>query len=79
MLSFRLSHLLCQVQFGGNNFDGTLPTEIGLLTHMAYLDLASCATLNMHGGLCAADIGSITGTIPTEIGNLIHLTLLRFH
>ena len=46
----------------GLAYTGTLPTEIGLLTTLKYLQIA---------------LSNLNGTLPTEIGSLSELTTLR--
>ena len=49
---------------GTNDFVGTIPTELGLLTNLNYLSM----TLNL-----------LTGVVPSEIGELSHLGIAEFH
>lgn len=49
-----------------NNFNGTIPTQIGLLTEFKHLYIA------MNGNIDSA------GTISTEIGHLTKLRYLSF-
>lgn len=58
-ISTNWTESLTSFHFGVNNFSGTLPTEIGLLTSLAHMSL----NVNMD----------LTGMIPTEIGLLTNL------
>lgn len=68
-----------------NNLAGTIPSEIGNLTNLSYLNLKE----NNLTGIIPAEIGNLinlshldfrsnkfTGSIPTEISNLINLDFL---
>ena len=66
------------MQGAGNDISGTLPTEIGWLTGLTYVDLSYNALsktlpteVGMLTGLTSIDLGknSFTGTIPSQIGN----------
>ena len=52
-----------EIDFRNQQFTGSIPTAMGLLTHLTTL---------------RADVNQISGTIPTELGLLTHLTLLQF-
>jgi len=68
---------------GGNNLVGNLPTELGSLTNLTYLDLG----YNQLKGSIPSELGSLanltgldlsnnqlSGNIPTELGNLTDLS-----
>ena len=72
----------------GNQFSGSIPTELGKLTKLTRLDLGgnrltgpiptelaqlADLTILLLGG------NQLTGTIPTELGNLSNLTLLSLY
>lgn len=50
--------------YGPNSVDGTIPSEIGLLTNLQRLTVYNA---------------QVSGTIPEEIGALTDLTMLNFH
>jgi len=72
----------------GNKLTGSIPTELGNLTHLTGLDLRS----NKLTGSIPSELGNLTqltelylhsnkltGSIPTELGNLTKLTELYLH
>ena len=72
---------------GGNTIGSTIPSEIGLLTQLTYLNFESndlTSTIPSEIGLLTQlthlnfYINALTSTIPTEIGLLTQLTLLWF-
>jgi hypothetical protein len=63
----------------GNTLRGTIPTEIGELSHLSWIDLsytATVGTIPTEIGLCPSlelfrtSFSSVDGSIPSEIGNL---------
>eukprot|EP00568_Trieres_chinensis_P016852 CAMPEP_0183326746 /NCGR_PEP_ID=MMETSP0160_2-20130417/83021_1 /TAXON_ID=2839 ORGANISM="Odontella Sinensis, Strain Grunow 1884" /NCGR_SAMPLE_ID=MMETSP0160_2 /ASSEMBLY_ACC=CAM_ASM_000250 /LENGTH=454 /DNA_ID=CAMNT_0025494797 /DNA_START=44 /DNA_END=1405 /DNA_ORIENTATION=+ len=55
---------LDRIDFERNNLKGTIPTEIGLLSHLRFLHL---------------EVGELRGTIPTELGALSSLLHIDFN
>jgi len=69
---------LTQLNFdwGGGSIGGTIPTQMGLLTNLARLSLASSCSCAIS--TTATNCGALTGTIPTEISQLSSLQALDF-
>lgn len=78
--------LLKELGLSGNNLQGTLPSELGLLPHLAYLPLDT----NYISGSIPSEVGLMTslvwmflstnrvhGTVPTELGILANLEQLE--
>ncbi|XP_078150821.1 uncharacterized protein LOC144546171 [Carex rostrata] len=57
-----LSRILYQIRLGGNQLNGTLPTSIGELSQLSYLEL---------------DGNNLSGEIPPEMGNLSNLVVIE--
>jgi Leucine-rich repeat (LRR) protein len=79
------SHRVSKIELSSNNLTGTLPPEIGNLTHLKWLHLQD----NSLSGMIPSEIGElalltelklngnqISGTIPDRIGELASLTTL---
>ena len=52
---------LIHLHLGGNQFNGSIPVELGNLTNLHVLSLA---------------VNQLNGSIPVELGNLVHLEFL---
>ena len=76
-------------QIFGNPLNGTIPTEIGLLSNLEDLNLRGghdgfglAGTMPSECGLLTKLIGfdvhrnELTGSLPTELGNLVCFVLL---
>lgn len=76
----QLPKSLITLDLSANGITGTLPTEIGLLTLLQELKIATSDLQETPDGTCSsAELnpnGCLRGPIPTEIGNLINLQFL---
>ena len=79
------SEVVTRLIFPYNSLTGTIPTELGNLTSLTFLDLSRNSLtgsipseLGDLESLTILDLGlnSLSGTIPTEFGNLSNLTYL---
>ncbi|CAM6105118.1 unnamed protein product [Calypogeia fissa] len=83
-----LNNLVIRIDLGDAELSGTLVPQLGLLTHLEYLEMFN----NSIGGAIPSSLGNLTqlvsldlynneftGEIPPQLGNLSQLTYLRLN